>query len=211
MTSLRELSIAGLYVSRETMAALEQMEKLIRKWTPAVNLVSRASIDDLWSRHIVDSAQLFQFCPPDVRRWLDVGSGGGLPGLVLAILARELRPSLRFVLVESDSRKAAFLSQAAREIGVSVDVHCVRIESLPPATADVLSARAFAPLIELLPVATRHLAADGVAIFPKGARYADEIAQAQKEWAFSADIRPSLTQPDAAILIIRKIQSAKHD
>lgn len=206
-----EATIARLSVSRETFAALEQLEHLVRRWTTAVNLVSKATLADLWQRHIVDSAQLFAFCPQDARTWLDIGSGGGFPGLVIAVLAREKQPKLRVALVESDQRKATFLRQAAQSLGLDVAVRSERAEAIEPAHADVLSARALAALADLLPYAAKHLKPTGVALFPKGARFADEIAEARKAWTFDADVHESLSDSAAAILEIRKIHRAKQD
>jgi 16S rRNA (guanine527-N7)-methyltransferase len=206
-----ELTIASMSVSRETFQALEQLEQLVRRWTTAVNLVSKATLGDLWQRHIVDSAQLFAFCPPDARHWLDIGSGGGFPGLVIAVFAREKQHGPRVTLVESDQRKATFLRQAAQAIGLEVAVRSERGEAIEPANADVLSARALASLADLLPYAARHLKPAGVAIFPKGARFAEEIAEARTAWAFDAEVHTSLSDSAAAILEIRKIHRAKQD
>jgi 16S rRNA (guanine527-N7)-methyltransferase len=211
MSPPEDATIASMSVSRETFAALEQLEQLVRRWTTAVNLVSKATLADLWQRHIVDSAQLFAFCPQNARAWLDIGSGGGFPGLVVAALAREKLPGLRVTLVESDQRKATFLRQAAQTLGLDVTVRSERVEAIEPANADVLSARALAALADLLPLAAKHLKPGGVAIFPKGARFAEEIADAQKAWAFDAEIHRSLSDSAAAILEIRKIHRAKQD
>ncbi|MBL9072818.1 16S rRNA (guanine(527)-N(7))-methyltransferase RsmG [Tabrizicola sp.] len=209
MTSATEVSVAGLDVSRETLAALQQYEDLVRRWTPAINLVSKATLPDLWDRHIVDSAQIFALCPFSATSWADLGSGGGFPGVVIAILAKQLKPDLRVTLVESDLRKATFLRQAAQTLALPVTVRSSRIEVLDPLNAEVISARALAPLADLLAYADRHLAAGGVAVFPKGARYAEELAEAQKTWAFDVDAQQSLSDADAAILVIRNIH--RHD
>lgn len=209
MTSATEVSVAGLDVSRETLAALQQYEELVRRWTPAINLVSKATLPDLWDRHIVDSAQIFALCPFSATSWADLGSGGGFPGVVIAILAKQLKPDLRVTLVESDLRKATFLRQAAQTLALPVTVRSSRIEVLDPLNAEVISARALAPLADLLAYADRHLAAGGVAVFPKGARYAEELAEAQKTWAFDVDAQQSLSDADAAILVIRNIH--RHD
>jgi 16S rRNA (guanine527-N7)-methyltransferase len=208
MTEASETFVAGLDVSRETFLALEQLEQLVRRWTATVNLVSASSLAEIWQRHIVDSAQLFQFCPKDARSWLDIGSGGGFPALVVAILAREKLPGMRVTLVESDKRKAAFLHQAARSLGLEVTVRGERIENLDPVGADILSARALAALPDLLTYADRHLRKGGLALFPKGARFADEIEAARKAWLFDVETHTSLSDPAAAILEIRKIRRA---
>jgi 16S rRNA (guanine527-N7)-methyltransferase len=208
MTAASELSVAGLHVSRETIAALQSFEDLVRRWTPAINLVSKNALTNLWDRHIVDSVQLFTACPEKAEKWVDLGSGGGFPGLVIAVLAKELRPSLHVTLVEADLRKATFLRQAALALSLRVDVVGKRIESLPSLRADVLSARALASLASLLEFAEVHLLPGGVAVFPKGERYSEELSQARKAWAFDVETRPSLLEAEAAILVIRNIHRA---
>jgi 16S rRNA (guanine527-N7)-methyltransferase len=205
MTDATELAVGGVDVSRETFEALKAYEALVRRWNPAINLVSKSTLPDLWTRHIADSAQVFGLAPPTAKSWADLGSGGGFPGLVVAILARELRPQLNVSLVESDLRKATFLRQAAQSLALPVTVHSERIESLEPLNADVLSARALSALPELLGFAVKHMHRSGVAIFPKGARYEDELAQARKAWDFDVDTQPSLSEGEAAILVIRNI------
>lgn len=187
-------------VSRETSQRLEIFETLVRKWNPAINLVSRSSLKDLHERHIVDSVQVFEIAQVSEGHWVDLGSGGGFPGLVVAAMAADTAPGLRVTLVESDGRKAAFLATAAREMGLSVKVLAERIESAEPQAAQVVSARALASLPDLLPMAVRHLAPKGIALFPKGAGHAREIAEARKGWRFSLVEVPSLTDPDARIL-----------
>jgi 16S rRNA (guanine527-N7)-methyltransferase len=209
MMALSRDMVGGLDVSRETMASLRLFEAEVRRWTPVVNLISRGSTEDLWGRHIEDSAQIFRACPPSARHWLDLGSGGGFPGLVVAVLARELRPDLRVSLVEADQRKAVFLRQTALKLGLDVVVLAERIESLAPQGADVISARALAPLVELLDLAVPHLKPDGIALFPKGARHAEEVAEARTSWAFDLDSLPSALNPDAALLILRKVHRAQ--
>lgn len=211
MTEAGTVSVAGLSVSRETFSALQEFEALVRRWTPAINLVSKSTLPQLWDRHIADSAQIFSLCPPQAQSWVDLGSGGGFPGLVVAILAREQRPDLKVTLVEADLRKATFLRQAAQSLGLAVQVRSERIESLEPMQADVLSARALAALSDLLDYASKHLKPDGVAIYPKGARFQEELAQARVNWAFDVDTRPSLSDAEAAILVIRNIHRVRND
>lgn len=189
-------------VSRETLDRLQTYEALIRAWNPRINLVSASTLAALWTRHFGDSAQLFGLAPENARLWADLGSGGGFPGLVIAILAAEARPTLSVTLVESDQRKAAFLATAARTLGLSVVVRAERIETLPPLGADVLSARALAPLDTLLGYAERHLAPGGVALFPKGATVDAELAHALEHWRFSYQKEPSKTAADGVVLII---------
>jgi 16S rRNA (guanine527-N7)-methyltransferase len=201
--------LAGRSVSRETYDRLRAFESLVQRWTPAINLVSKASLLALWDRHIVDSAPLF-WLAPDATHWVDLGSGGGFPGIVVAILGQEHAPAMRITLVESDLRKATFLRQAARSLDLRVVVLSKRIDDIPPLDADVLSARALAALPELLGFADRHLRKDGVAVFPKGARHAEEVAAARKAWTFDLNVQQSLSEPEAAILMIRNIHRAQN-
>lgn len=189
-------------VSRETSDRLQIFEDLLRKWSGQINLVSRASLDHFSRRHLDDSLQIFDVAPTGARYWVDLGSGGGLPGLVVAILAAERRPEMCVTLVESDGRKAAFLMAVAQEIGVKVVVIAERIEETAPLCADVISARALAPLHRLLGYAERHLATSGICLFPKGVSHLDEIMEAQVDWEFDYEAIPSRTQTGAAILRI---------
>ncbi|MFT3690719.1 16S rRNA (guanine(527)-N(7))-methyltransferase RsmG [Paenirhodobacter sp.] len=193
-------------VSRETLLRLETFEAILTKWNGAINLVSASSLQQIWTRHFLDSAQIFTLCPKAARVWVDIGSGGGLPGLVVAALAKESLPDLRVTLIESDTRKAAFLAAAARAMDVDVTIHAKRIEAVVPQNADVLSARALAPLSVLLEYAERHLSGDGICIFPKGAHWQDEITAAHAAWRFNYTAQPSLTEDNAVVLEIMGAQ-----
>ena len=197
--------LGDLSVSRETLDRLKAMESLLLKWNPAINLVSKASLPHSWNRHILDSAQIFHLAP-HVATWADLGSGGGFPGIVVACLAKELNPDLTVTLVESDQRKATFLREAVRELSLKADVRAERIESTPPLSAAVLSARALAPLSDLLTYAQRHLGTGGLALFLKGSSWKDEVAIAQKQWHFELDAHPSATDPNGAILAVKAIE-----
>ena len=190
-------------VSRETFEELEAYVALIEKWNPKINLVSKPSFPEVWDRHIWDSAQLFDI---DVEglTWADFGSGGGLPGIVLAIFAKKHRPDMQFHLVESDQRKCAFLRNATREIGLNVKVHAERIELLDPIGANVISARALTDLNGLLEFVERHSAENGIAILPKGETWEKEILQAQENWSFEYEEITSKTNNNAAILKIKE-------
>lgn len=191
-------------VSRETTERLEVYANLIRKWNPRINLVSRKSLEHLWERHIVDSVQVFRSLHAS-GHWVDIGSGGGLPGVVIAIIAAEEAPDLRVTLIESDQRKSAFLRTAARESGVQIKVISSRIEAVEPQNANILSARALADLASLLGFAERHLAESGTCVFPKGANWQKELKEARQEWKFEATGVTSLTDSEATILKIRGI------
>lgn len=206
MTSAAQEQLPGwLDVSRETRDRLSRLGALLAKWNPAINLVSRATLADSWNRHILDSAQLFEYAPPGSTKWADLGSGGGFPGLVIAVLALERAPELRVVLVESDQRKAAFLNQAAHDLGLNAEVIPQRIEVAAPLQADVVSARALAPLSQLCGFAARHLRSNGVALFPKGASHAAELDAASKEWRFDLRTHASKTDASAVIYELREI------
>jgi 16S rRNA (guanine527-N7)-methyltransferase len=194
-----------LNVSRETMDDLARFGALVTQWTARINLISPASIPDIWNRHILDSAQLFGLAK-DGRTWIDLGSGGGFPGIVAAIIARELQPTWRFNLVESDQRKTAFLRKAAIELGLVLHLHATRAESLKQMKAQTLTARALAPLSDLLSLVDRHLEPGGRAILPKGARAQAEIDEARASWSFDLDVIPSRTDPAAQILMIEKLR-----
>ena len=196
---------AWLNVSRETLERLFAYCELIEKWNPAINLISKSGIPEIWDRHIIDSVQLFQQMPAQAGQWCDLGSGGGFPGIVLAILAKELRPATQMILVEADRRKSVFLAEASRLLDIAVKVKTQRIEELDPQNADVLTARALAPLSDLCGFAYRHLKPEGVAIFPKGATAEREIELAQKFWRFDYTMAQSHTDPAALILTVRGI------
>lgn len=197
----------GSDVSRETSERLEVYVDLIRKWNPRINLVSRSSLEQVWNRHIADSLQVFALADT-FSHWVDIGSGGGLPGLVAAICGAESAPDAQFTLIESDQRKCAFLRTVARETGISVTVHAQRIEDALPQNADVLSARALADLTQLLAFAERHVAKSGMCLFPKGASWKKELQDARTQWRFDCDAVRSITEPQAAIL---KIQGVTRD
>jgi 16S rRNA (guanine527-N7)-methyltransferase len=196
---------AAFDVSRETTERLEAHLRLLARWNPRINLVSAATLPDAWQRHVADSAQLWRLRPPGARRWLDLGSGAGFPGLVIAAIAAEHAPETAVALVESDSRKAVFLTTAAREMGVAVTVHASRIEDLPPRGADVVSARALAPLAQLVPMLEKHRRPGGIGLFPKGRTVHKEIADAEAHWRFEHNIYASLIEQKAAIVEIGAI------
>jgi len=192
-------------VSRETLERLQTYESLLRKWNPRINLVSRRSLDDLWRRHMLDSIQLRTFCQNQVNKnelapWLDLGSGAGFPGLVLAIFGMS-----NVHLVESDGRKCAFLREAARITHTEVIVHNERIETLPPQGAWTISARALAPLPRLLPLAFPHLIDGGQILLLKGQDVDAELTEATKYWKMQARRIPSITDGSGSILQLTEI------
>jgi 16S rRNA (guanine527-N7)-methyltransferase len=195
----------GIDVSRETIDRLSQFEELVLKWTPRINLIAKSTQSDVWHRHIIDSAQLFQYAPKHVKTWLDIGSGGGFPGIVMAIMSVGTGQGTHFSFVESDQRKATFLRTAVRELQLKVTVHSERIEATPPQNSDVITARALKSVSELMPFLDRHLAEGGVAILPKGRTVSEEIPLARQNWRFDMTEHASITDADARILIVKDI------
>ncbi|RDW14588.1 16S rRNA (guanine(527)-N(7))-methyltransferase RsmG [Paracoccus thiocyanatus] len=190
-------------VSRET-ERLRAYASLLRKWNPAINLVAPSTLDRLETRHIADSLHLAELAESTPGGWLDLGSGGGLPGIVMAIM----RPDFPLTLIESDQRKAAFLRSVVRELSLGAKVLCQRIEVLDGLDAANISARALAPLPQLMAYVNRHLHPAGTAWLMKGRNWRAEVAQARNNWTFDLKPHPSATDPDAAILEITGIRHA---
>ncbi len=194
--------LPGFDVSRETIERLQIYGRLLRAWNPKINLVAPSTLDDLWSRHFADSAQLYDLAPRSFSHWADLGSGGGFPGLVIAILAQEKMQTSEITLVESDARKSAFLRTVLRETGASATVLTERAERVQPLAASVVSARALAPLPRLLAYAYRHLAPGGVALLPKGENWEKELSDAESEWHFSYLLSKSMVHHNSVILSV---------
>ena len=176
---------------------------LLIHWQKTINLVAPSTLPDLWSRHIGDSLQV-QAAAPNARRWVDLGSGGGFPGLVTAILLADA-PGARVHLVESDKRKAAFLRHVSRETGVPAVVHAERIETFAPAhtePVDAVSARALAPLTTLVRHAEIFLLAGAIGVFPKGQQAAAELTALERGRRFRVEFRPSATRDGASLMIV---------
>lgn len=192
-------------VSRETMDRLTVFEALLLRWSHRINLVSRHSLPQRWRRHFADSAQLWRYCPSGAKLWLDIGSGAGFPGMVIAAIAVEQRPGLQVILAESNLRKAAFLAEAARACQLPVAVTGARIEACAAQGADVISARALAPLDRLIDLAKKHRAPGGICLFLKGEAVHNELARAHAVWRFAHRLHPSVTDPRAAVVEIGAI------
>lgn len=197
----RAALLRSVNVSRETSARLERYAELLTLWQPKINLVGPKTMAEMWTRHFLDSAQLLPLVA-GATRLADLGSGGGFPGLVLAILT-----GAQTHLVESDQRKAIFLREVSRETSAPVTVHAARAEALEPLVADIVTARALAPLAELLPLAYRHIRPGGRTVFLKGAEWQGEVVAAREQgWMFHVKHFPSVTSPDAAILELSEIK-----
>jgi 16S rRNA (guanine527-N7)-methyltransferase len=190
-------------VPRETLPRFEAFAELLREENERQNLVSRASLDHLWQRHILDSAQLLAFAPPGASTWLDLGSGAGFPGLVLSVL----HPA-RFTLIEARRLRAEWLGRAAALLGVAgkTDVVCGKAEAMAPRPFDVISARAFAPLDRLLRIGSRFSTDGTVWILPKGRNAKSELDAARASWQGDFRIEPSLTDDDAGIIVANGVR-----
>jgi 16S rRNA (guanine(527)-N(7))-methyltransferase RsmG len=191
-------------VSHETEQKLRAFLALLQRWNARINLVADRDESVLWRRHILDSLQLLPLLPEGGGPIIDLGSGAGFPGLVLALASG--RPTH---LVEADRRKAAFLIEAVRILGLAeTKVHSVRIEATALPSAQVVSARALAPLAVLLRHAHRLLAPGGTAIFPKGRTAEQELTEAARHWNMRVERFPSRTDPDSLIFRISEISPA---
>jgi 16S rRNA (guanine527-N7)-methyltransferase len=201
-------------VSRETLERLETYAALLRQWQPTINLVAPSTIPNLWERHFADSAQLLALSPLNASTWLDMGSGAGLPGLVLAIMLAG-REGAKVTLIESDSRKAAFLAEVARKTGVPVDILCKRIETAATQAKlpafDVVTARALAPLPRLLSLAAPYFSPKTTGVFPKGRETGAEIEAARDEFEFDVAQHPSLTDAHGRILVVTGLKAKTED
>lgn len=205
MTEDEARSTISADVSRETLERLELYASLLLKWQKKLNLISPDTLGSIWSRHFLDSHQLQRDVPIQTGAWLDIGSGGGFPGLYGAIVAAEKHPGLTFELMESDTRKCAFLREVARQTGTSVIITNDRAEAVTPRAAQIVSARALAPMPKLLPLVHRHLAPDGIALLQKGANHIAELESVRHDWQMELEIRPSATAPESVILQIRNL------
>jgi len=186
-------------VSRETLDRLSAYAELLRRWTARINLVSRASLGDLWRRHILDSAQLAAFIPSGAAGLIDLGSGAGLPGLVLAILG-----VAAVELVEADLRKCAFLSEAARVTETPIRIHACRIEMVPPHPRAIITARGCAPLERLLPLAYRFFGPGTRLLLLKGERVTEELTAARRDWTIAATSHASRSDPSGVVLCVEQ-------
>ena len=203
---LREMLQLGIDVSRETGDRLEALVITLERWQKAINLVSRTTMGDVWRRHVLDSAQLKPLIPAEAKTLVDLGSGAGFPGLVVAAL----RPDLAVTLIESDARKAAFLGEAARRMTLEKPPKIVigRIEAVAPTPADVITARALASLGQLLAWADRHRTDTAICLFHKGKGWQAEITEAMKDWDIPLQTFNSVTDLDAVILRIGPYRAA---
>jgi len=202
------MELNGLRVSRETQERLEHFAELFTRWAKAINLVAPSTMDDLWNRHIADSAQIFQISPRP-QTWVDLGSGGGFPGVITAIFLAEQRAGWVH-LVGSNNKKAAFLRTALRETGARGEVHAIRIENAPSTVpvCDAISARALADLEKLIEFASPWMVGkeNNRAFFHKGRDYQREIQKAHGRWTFDLLEHNSAVEQDSVILEISNLR-----
>lgn len=203
LESLRE--VAGP-VSRETLQGLEAFERMFRTWASRINLASASTLEELWNRHVLDSAQLAPLAP-HAMRWLDLGSGGGFPGLVLAFLLKE-RPGASIDLVESNRKKAGFLSAVIGQFSLPARIHAVRIggEIKGLAAPQVVTARALAPLAELLGLAHPWLSTGATGLLHKGRDYEREIQETSHLWQYDLVEHRSKVDADSVVLEIANLK-----
>ncbi len=203
MTAVAKLGT--LNVSRETFGRLKLFQSNLVRWNKAINLISFESEYEIWHRHIIDCAACFEVCTKGGDRWVDLGSGAGMPGVVLSLLAQDEFPQINITCVESDSRKAEFIRASAQLTNADLTVRKERIEKLAPQGADVVTARALSDLDGLLAYAFRHLSRDGLGVFMKGETWEEEVERAESNWQFELTVHPSWTNKKAAILEVRNI------
>lgn len=187
-------------VPRETMERLDAFGALLREENERQNLVSRASLDQLWVRHIADSAQLLRFAPDPTASWVDLGSGAGFPGLIVAALHKG-----PVTLVEARRLRAEFLRRAAESLGVAVEILAGKAERVPPRPFAVISARACAPLARLLELGTGFSTETTLWLLPKGRNAATELAEIGSSWQGGFRLEPSVTDPEARIIVAQGV------
>ena len=204
-----DLLLQKICVSRETCDLLSVYYDMLMHWNKKINLVSRKSINTSWDRHFLDSAQLWLYLPQKANTWLDFGSGAGFPGLVLALISRELKPSLKFTLVEKNKKKAIFLNEVVNKIGLNVEILPYNVELIKPQNADVITSRAFGKLDHLLRISYKHQNNDTTSFFPKGVSFSEEIKISKKKWNYELEKIKNIIDNNSFILKIRNITCAK--
>jgi len=203
----KKRALALMPVSRETIERLDPFVALLLKWQSKLNLIAASTLPQLWTRHIADSLQLLPLAP-DARVWVDLGSGGGFPGIPIACALADQAGAMVH-LVESNGKKAAFLREAVRTLALPAKVHQERAEKFGESygeTVHAVTARALAPLKTLCDQAFPFIARGALGLFPKGQDVAAELTEAAKYWRLEASTVPSLTNPDAAIVLVRRLE-----
>lgn len=206
----RARALALTPVSDAALARLDRFVALLLDWQPRINLIATSTVREIWTRHVADSLQLFDLAP-NARVWVDFGSGGGFPGLPIACVLAD-RPGAQVHLVESNTKKAAFLREAVRVTGAAATVHAGRIEKYGESffgPVDVVCARALAPLKQLCDQSVSLIRGGAVGLFPKGQDVDAELTEAAKYWRIEAEKSASRTSPDGQIVILRRLESCE--
>jgi len=194
-----------LNVSRETVGAISFFIDKLQKKQTEINLISRNAPDDLWVRHVIDSAQLAKFVSRETNLGTDFGSGGGFPGIILSIL----NPNVNFTLIESRGKKAEFLKEVVQEMSLNAKVVNDRIEKLTPWTTELITARALAPLEKLIPLLFPFVGKKTYLLLPKGKNALEEISSLKKGWHVEIELHKSLTSEEGVILLLKHLQKKK--
>jgi 16S rRNA (guanine527-N7)-methyltransferase len=201
-------ALALFPVSRETQDRLDRFVETLLRWQDKLNLIGNSTIGEIWTRHVADSLQLLPLAP-QARTWVDLGSGGGFPGMVIACALAE-EAEARVHLVESNGKKAAFLREAASVTGAPAVVHAMRAEKFGESCAepvDAITARALAPLKTLCDQAFPFISRGAIGLFPKGQDVDAELTEAAKCWRLKASKVPSKTSPEGSIVLIRDLEA----
>ncbi len=197
--------VKSLNVSRETLNGFYEYKTLLCKWNEKINLVSKHTLINIWERHFLDSGQIIIDVDASGKRWVDVGSGAGFPGLVVALLLRDRKVDCDLILVEKHPKKVFFLKEVIRKLNLSVEVVNENIYTLEPLNADILTARAFSELNNLMEIAFRHRKKEGICLFLKGENYKIELDKTLNNWFFDYDIVGSLSSSSGNIIRVKKI------
>lgn len=188
-------------VSRETKEKLVHYVSLLEKWNKSINLIAPSTVSDIWHRHIEDSLQMLPLLPSKPTEILDIGSGAGLPGIIIS-----LSTDHKVTLVDSDKKKGLFLKEIRRHLNASYDIICDRAENIPHQKYGIVTSRACANLSGLLALSHPFLEEKSFCLFHKGKNYSKEVEEAEKKWLFDLEITPSTTDIDAALLKLSNIQ-----
>ena len=205
----KNLFLKNLNVSRETINKLCQYETLLSKWNSKINLISKNTFANIWNRHFLDSGQIIKHVDASRKRWVDVGSGAGFPGLVVALLLRDRKIDCEMILAEKSSKKVFFLNEVIRQLDLKVKVLNDDIGTIEPLKADILTARAFSELNDLIQIAHIHRKYRGVCLFLKGENYRVELDKTLNYWFFDYDIFDSLSNPSGKIIRVKNILKNK--
>ena len=205
----KNLFMKSLNVSRETIDSLCEYESMLSKWNSKINLISKNTFNDIWNRHFLDSGQIIKHVDASRKRWVDVGSGAGFPGLVVALLLRDRKIDCELILVEKSTKKVFFLNEVIRKLDLKVKVINDDIGTIDPLRADILTARAFSELNNLIQIAHVHRKANGICLFLKGENYRFELDKTLNYWFFDYDVFDSLSNPSGKIIRVKNILKNK--